>query len=515
MAKLVRWSAGLCAVVAILIGAIYGERVMSARRWERWHQKGRDAEATWALQKRAAESARDTWQAASAKSRGENFLKAFDRDAWHLITSLAAYANTALLAGDCELAEKKYVETTGLLAQLVKASADCKLTIRPAKSYDIFRVAFSPDGRTLVSIDGYSGSAFNGRRVMLWNVDTGEEIRSIRYSGASRVVFSPDGKMIAMGSAGSNGTVSMWNAQTGHLIRSIRGYVGDGSYDRSSPLFAFNPDGKTLVTAGRKGSMKLWSTATGDCIRTFKGHDAWHVSALIISTDDGTLITTAVRGNVRFWDPETGDLLRKVKSGLAGSAFTALSPNGKMFVTGGRRESTMLWNATTGEHLRTIESEKAILAAAFSPDGSILVTGGEDTTVKLWHPATGDCIRTIEGHAHPVTTVAFSSDGKTIASGSVDRTIKLWNVEIDPSDPIAHPSADRLLRAMAQTACDLWAAALKRALGKRSLSDCVGEDWDAVRAGETAAETAMQSGDYVRAERAYREAMRLLAATRE
>jgi WD40 repeat protein len=512
MAKVVRWAAGLCAVVAILIGAIYGERVITAWRWERWHQKRSDAQATWAVQKRAAESARDVWQIASAKSRGEDFLKAFDRRAWHLIASLAAFANTSLQAGDCELAEQKYEETTDLLAQLVKSAADCKRTIRLAKSYGVLQVAFSPDGKTLVSIASYSSSSFRGQRVMLWNVDTGEALWAIR-SGAFRVAFSPDGKMIAMGGSGSNSTVSMWNAQTGHLIRSTRGYVGDGSYDRIVPKFVFSLDGRTLVTADRSGTMKFWSTATGDCIRTFKGHDAWYVSAIIIRPDDGTLITTANSGNIRFWNPATGDLIRTVKGGPGwGSAYAVMSPNGKFFVTGGPREITKIWNAATGEYLRTLESEKAINAAAFSPDGSVFVTGGEDTTVKLWNPATGDCIRTIEGHAYPVTTVAFSFDGKTVASGSKDRTIKLWNVEMDPADPAAFPSADRLLRAKAQTAGDLWAAVLKEKLGEGSLSDCVGKDWDKVRAGMTAAEAAMQNGDYVRAEREYREAIRLLKA---
>ena len=62
-----------------------------------------------------------------------------------------------------------------------------------------------------------------------------------------------------------------------------------------------------------------------------------------------------------------------------------------------------------------------------SPYGTTLASGSYDMTIKLWNANTGECLRTLEGHGTLVETVAFSPDGTTLASGSHDATIKLWN----------------------------------------------------------------------------------------
>jgi WD40 repeat protein len=48
--------------------------------------------------------------------------------------------------------------------------------------------------------------------------------------------------------------------------------------------------------------------------------------------------------------------------------------------------------------------------------------------VLLWNAATGELLRTFEGHTQMITSVAFAPDGRSIASSSYDRTIKIWPV---------------------------------------------------------------------------------------
>ena len=65
---------------------------------------------------------------------------------------------------------------------------------------------------------------------------------------------------------------------------------------------------------------------------------------------------------------------------------------------------------------------------AFSPDGRFCLSGSSDKTLRLWDASTGQCVRTFEGHTEHVTSVAFSPDGRFCLSGSDDQaTLRLWD----------------------------------------------------------------------------------------
>jgi COMPASS component SWD3 len=106
---------------------------------------------------------------------------------------------------------------------------------------------------------------------------------------------------------------------------------------------------------------------------------------------------------------------------------TAISLKGKI-VGNGSGGTIKIWKSDTGELLRTLGAySKSVKAIAISPDGKILVSGSDDCKIKLWNLDTGQLLRTLTGHAYGVTALAFSPDGNTLASGSC-RTIKLWNL---------------------------------------------------------------------------------------
>jgi len=74
------------------------------------------------------------------------------------------------------------------------------------------------------------------------------------------------------------------------------------------------------------------------------------------------------------------------------------------------------------------EHTKPIRVVTVSLNGRWLASGSEDNTIKLWDATTGNLLRTLSGHTHTVLALAISPDGLLVASGSEDRTVKLWEV---------------------------------------------------------------------------------------
>ncbi|HEX6076900.1 MAG TPA: pentapeptide repeat-containing protein, partial [Micromonosporaceae bacterium] len=100
--------------------------------------------------------------------------------------------------------------------------------------------------------------------------------------GTEAVAFSPDGDLVATGSA--VGTITVWDVATGQALREISGHSGQVW------AVAWAPDGTLLATASNDRTVRLWNPATGTLERELTGHTGW-VNA-VAWAPDGTLLAT-------------------------------------------------------------------------------------------------------------------------------------------------------------------------------------------------------------------------------
>jgi WD40 repeat protein len=59
----------------------------------------------------------------------------------------------------------------------------------------------------------------------------------------------------------------------------------------------------------------------------------------------------------------------------------------------------------------------------------LLASAGADNTVRLWNAQTGEHLRTYLGHTGIINSVVFSPDSRVLASGGQDNVIKRWRVD--------------------------------------------------------------------------------------
>ena len=298
-----------------------------------------------------------------------------------------------------------------------------RITGKPQKIFaepvtdNVFSTAFSPDGK-MVAIGSRESNIY------LSDLNTGELKWTLpgHSDDVQRVVFSPDGRTLASSSY-LDETVRIWDVHTGEHKRTLTGHTGD------MEGLAFSPDGKTLVSSGSgDGTIRFWDVSTGDETDTVAGHTD-NVFSVAFNPDGKFFASGYADGSIRFWDAETGRHLKTFKKGYDDVSPLVFSLDGKVLAcTAGL--DIRLQDARTGEEKMLLTGHKwGMHSMALSPDGDILASGSEDTTIRLWNMHTGEHKKTLSGHTERVYSVAFSPDGKTFVSGSDDNTIRLWDVD--------------------------------------------------------------------------------------
>jgi RNA polymerase sigma factor (sigma-70 family) len=307
----------------------------------------------------------------------------------------------------------------------------------PGHTYYVGALAFTPDGKTLLT-----GSGYNDRFLRLWDPFTGRPRGKWTGHewGILAVLVTADGKRVI--STSQDGTIRLWDFVTGKEI----GRIGEGK--RTAWDAALSPDGKLLATASQ--GIQLWDFATRRQVRSFGKGTALH---LAFSPDGTKLASSASRdASVHLWNVANGEEIRSFKGfNVAGDATKAgFSPDERTLATSNSDGTIVIWDLLTGKELRRLgqplkpgpRSAYVLGAMTFSPDGRVVAVGYSDQTVRLLEVATGKeraCYR--DGHRSGIYSVAFSPDGRLLASGSWDRTVMVWDV----TERICADKTDRIV----------------------------------------------------------------------
>ena len=340
-------------------------------------------------------------------------------------------------------------------------------------------VAFAPDGLSVASA--------GEKEIHVWDAKTGKKlktlaghiapIRGLAFADANTLVSGADDRrVIVWDVAGAKPSISFPDQPQrvegiaiggkGKLVATVNAagelYVYSLAGDRK-PLLSvpvtdggqagyavgFVADGPGIITAGGDKTAKLTTGPTADgtspgsgaAVRSYVGHTE-KINALAVSPDGKLLVTGGKDTSVRVWEVATGKPVRAYQGHGNWVTAIAIRPDGKQAASGAEDGTIRLWPlATVDDHRASTEATDSLWSVALSPDGKQFAAAGADKTIRIYDAGTGKLYKDLKGHKGAIPVVLFTSP-TTLASGSGDKTVKLWNIATGQAQDLAgHTSA--------------------------------------------------------------------------
>ncbi|MFO0948543.1 MAG: hypothetical protein U1D30_21905 [Planctomycetota bacterium] len=230
---------------------------------------------------------------------------------------------------------------------------------------------------------------FVGHKNIVWDVD-----------------WSPDGKLMA--SASQDKTMGIWDAETATLIRRIPVAEGCSSV-------AFSPDGKLLALGSDKGPITLIAVGTWDIVASLKGHttDVDYVRFI----DEGmSLISLGLRDkSLRRWNVEKHEQTGKLETGIEVAWSSQVAPDEKTAVVVGE-SGIRLVDLETFNVKGQRDFGDAPRGVRYLPDSKRFVVTTIAGNAVLFDTTTFQEVARWREGSQDATFVEVSADGKEVIS---------------------------------------------------------------------------------------------------
>ena len=273
------------------------------------------------------------------------------------------------------------------------------------------RVIYSPNGDTLVI--GTPGGVY------LYGAQVLRPLRFIKMDEpAISLDYSPVATVVAAG--GFSGSIYLFNAQNGQFLRLLK------ASQSAVNALDFSPDGTMLATASSDGQVRIWRLWDGAIQRVLSGH-LGAVWAVKFSPDSKLLASGGVDGSLRLWQVKDGAATRTLTGSVGGVTSLAFNPDGILVALGAGDGAVRTWNVRTGVvSVPLVEHRGGVTDVALSPDGTYLISGAYDGKMVVFNLKDGKVASTLAGPESAVISLAVAPGGKMLVSGALNGAVQVW-----------------------------------------------------------------------------------------
>ncbi|MGW7082510.1 nSTAND1 domain-containing NTPase [Streptomyces sp. NPDC054871] len=355
------------------------------------------------------------------------------------------------LPGDTE-ASLDFGEDGATVAVLTEGTITLRRTHAPGRP--LLRYPVQDRGATDVRLDAADGVIrYQANAEVVRSLDIRTALSAHRLEQPLTAArFSPDGRTLAtVERRAGKAEFKLRDAQSGAVSASL---PGRACADCEAPPWAFSPDGRTFAYGfmGKRGTtVRQWNVERGEeSARTRV--PSW-VESLVVPPDGADVVTGGAPLGARDnddWEIEVWKVtekapsraLRRSTGGLSGT----LSPDGGSVLTW----DGVLTDLATGRSARVLRGENLLETAVYSPDGRYLAVADDNGRLTLWDASgtralgvlsPGSYDRAEESQALG-SSLSFSEDGRYLAAGGADGAVRVWETDTPRLAGAEYPGTD-------------------------------------------------------------------------
>ncbi|KAK0279193.1 hypothetical protein LTR35_008928 [Friedmanniomyces endolithicus] len=306
--------------------------------------------------------------------------------------------------------------------------------------------------------------------VKVWDVNTGEELRTLRgHTSGIRCLQFDDTKLMT---GGLDCTIKLWNWRTGQCLRTFPAHTGG--------IITLHFSGRYVASGSMDKTIRVWDWEAKQTY-LLRGHTNW-VNSVKIDEASRTLFSASDDLTVRLWDLDTRECI-KVFEGHVGQVQQVLPMPAEFeldedaVLAGDKDDDASSVGSVTQAAQFLHDNRRATPtpgAEPFWPHDALraappryMITGALDSTIRIWDvhfspdkpslcphppphphaqipnnpspfvmlptdpltnshtPRAQACVRTFFGHVEGIW--ALAADHLRLVSGSEDRMMKVWD----------------------------------------------------------------------------------------